>query len=533
MDIANSSSRHNSVKAHALLRLSVARASDLARLATCRADDDGTDNTALAERCRAQVRLREEWRASYFGFPSAVPPVDLPGDDGDPTSSRRGGPRLPRRAAKAQSTELATDVEASVVLVRQLLQSAKSLKILYASALLKEEPNNRSPTAPRTNPSGGDDYRDQALATEAQTAWALVERTILVPLGALKHRLDPPDGQSSFAATAATPATALQPTRRPNAVAPLAAVAARPLAVRPHAAPGALVALGAETVRQRLQFSLLDRARARAAVVGAGTVLQRSLRRWCIKRRAAETSKRRWRAAAVVARWWRDIWPTRNARRARGEVAAAAVQKWCRRHWRAAVARRRRVSLATQQWLAGRVEERDSKGAARDAGAAALETAARAAGLRRLRALQAAWRGAAARRRVVARAAALRGRCTRPAASSAAASTAAAAPSAATLAATVAAAGAGRVGAAHGAPASVRGWAERRARQQRAWRVGSALVAARCGRDAAVAAAPVAAAELEAHVARALFAWAAEMRKVRVGAQRRGTCVRGGGWVSE
>jgi len=493
MDGPSGDSRHNSIKAHALLRLSVARACDLARLAACRGFNNEVDSESV-ELCRTLVLLREEWRAAYFGFPSAVPPVGSADEDSSP-HFHQGEQSRPKRAAKS-TLEMSTDALASVALARQLLRSAKSLKSVHEATSMKE--------ATRGN-------TESNLVAEIQIAWALIDRTIVAPLTALVDRLDPPE-PSAFATDASS---TLPPRLRPAAAlsppppAPSILASTLQLPIRPHVAPGALVAVGVEAVRQRLQLLLLDRYQARAAVAKAAAVLQRVWRMWCVKRRAAERAQQRKQAGAVLARWCNVLWPRHLARmqaaQARRRVAAVKVQQWCVRYWRMVASKKQTVDASRQRWLASHVPVPGR----------AAEPAVALAG-RRFVGLQAAWRGAVARerfarlapRRVPAQLLGLPG--------GAHAATSSNLQVGSTLAIALEAIGAGSVGARHGAPASVQGWLMRQARLQRAWHVDEALVAGRCAQDAGATAAREAVAELEAHVASSLQAWTTEMRKVRV-----------------
>ena len=501
MDGSSGNSRHNSIKAHALLRLSVARACDLVRLAACHAFENEAD-PGRAELRRSQVQLREEWRAAYSGFPSAVPPVGIAGDDSDP---HRGQGKQPELLHKAKAPlEMSTDAPASVSLARQLLRSAKSLKGLHEATSMTETSDNS------TAQVAANSQAEINLIAEIRIAWALIDRTIVAPLEALVDRLDPPE-PSSFDVDAST---TLPPRLRPAAVlSPPAAPSINlsstmQLPLRPHVAPGALVAVGAEAVRRRLQLFLMDQHQAQVAVAQAGAVLQRVLRMWCAKRRAAQRALQAKQAGAILARWCEDLWPKHMARtqaaQARRQVAAAKVQRWWVRHWRVAASKRQVVEPSTQLWFVSRVPV---------AGNAAKQAVAMAG--RRLVRLQAFWRGAVARQRFA------------PSRSSkrlpaqlmglpGAPSLMSTIPSARSpLAMALEAIGAGNVGAHHGAPSSIQGWVKRQARLQRAWQVDEALVAGRCAQDAGAAAAQAAVAELEAHVASSLQAWTVEMRKVR------------------
>ena len=182
MDGSSGNSRHNSIKAHALLRLSVARACDLVRLAACHAFENEAD-PGRAELRRSQVQLREEWRAAYSGFPSAVPPVGIAGDDSDP---HRGQGKRPELLHKAKAPlEMSTDAPASVSLARQLLRSAKSLKGLHEATSMTETSDNS------TAQVAANSQAEINLIAEIRIAWALIDRTIVAPLEALVDRLDP------------------------------------------------------------------------------------------------------------------------------------------------------------------------------------------------------------------------------------------------------------------------------------------------------------------------------------------------------
>lgn len=490
MDGPSGNSRHNSIKAHALLRLSVARACDLACLAACNGFDNEIDSESVGL-CRTQVQLREEWRAAYFGFPSAVPPVSA--DDDSSLHFLQGEQSKPQNATKSP-LEMATDALASVALARQLIQSAKSLKGLHETTSMKEATNGQA---------------ESNLVAEVRIAWALIDRTIVAPLISLVDRLDPPEPSAlAMDALATLPPRLLSAAAlSPPPPAPSVLSSTMQLPRRPHVAPGALVAVGAEAVRQRLQLLLLDRHQARAAVAKAGAVLQRVLRMWCTKRRAAQRSQQRKQAGAVLARWFELLWPKHvvrmQAAQARRRVAAVKVQQWCVRHWRVAASKRQPVEASRQRWLAGQVPV---------PGRAAEPVVALAG--RRFVGLQAIWRGVLARRRL-ARSARRRVPVHFLGLPGAHIATSSKLLSGNPAAVALEAIGAGRVGARHGAPASVQGWMKRQARLQRTWQVDKALVAGRCARDAGATAAREAIAELETHVASSLQGWTTEMRKVR------------------
>jgi hypothetical protein len=137
----------------ALLRLSVARAADIAQLAAHSNWDARADLLKY-------VNLRENFRASHFGVTPAS-----------------GGARG-RNEDISSPPVLGMDTARSLMLARELLSSATRLRGSYAAVVWGE------------NGPGLDEHIDrEVLEREEHNAWAFVERTILSPLAVLVNRL--------------------------------------------------------------------------------------------------------------------------------------------------------------------------------------------------------------------------------------------------------------------------------------------------------------------------------------------------------